>query len=110
MKEKQENLRILKQLKDFDERKNQEVAARAYQEQEILKIKVIMKTIKMSSFDLVLQYNTLIKYKKRIRRSFVFNLLTVPERPFVLRHHPITLVYSLLVYVLHLLTLFSHFI
>ena len=49
MKEKQGNLRILKQLKDFDERKNQEVAARAYQEQDIMKLEVIIKTIKMSS-------------------------------------------------------------
>ncbi|XP_067054263.1 guanylate-binding protein 6-like isoform X3 [Acropora muricata] len=39
MKEMQGNLRILKQLKDFDERKSQEIAARAYQEQEIMKLK-----------------------------------------------------------------------
>ena len=110
MKEKQGNLRILKQLKDFDERKNQEVAARAIQGQEIMKLKVIIKTIKTSSFDVVLQYSTLIKYKERIRRSFVLNLMTIPESPVVLRHYPISSVYSLLLYVLHLLTLFSHFI
>ncbi|XP_074617681.1 guanylate-binding protein 6-like isoform X1 [Acropora palmata] len=39
MKEMQGNLRILKQLKDFDETKSQEIAARAYQEQEIMKLK-----------------------------------------------------------------------
>ena len=47
MKEMQGNLRILKQLKDFDERKSQEIAARAYQEQEIMKLKVIIRAIKM---------------------------------------------------------------
>ncbi|XP_015757604.1 PREDICTED: guanylate-binding protein 6-like isoform X3 [Acropora digitifera] len=47
MKEMQGNLRILKQLKDFDETKSQEIAARAYQEQEIMKLKVIIKAMKM---------------------------------------------------------------
>ena len=47
MKEMQGNLRILKQLKDFDERKSQEIAARAYQEQEIMKLKVVIKAMKM---------------------------------------------------------------
>ena len=47
MKEKQGNLSTLKQLKDFDERKSQEIAALVYQEQEIMKLEVIIKTIKM---------------------------------------------------------------
>ncbi|XP_015752495.1 PREDICTED: guanylate-binding protein 6-like isoform X3 [Acropora digitifera] len=39
MKEIQGNLRILHRQKDFDERKSQEIAARAYQEQEVMKLK-----------------------------------------------------------------------
>lgn len=38
------NLIILEKLKDFDERKGKEIAARAYQELEIVKLKVIIKT------------------------------------------------------------------
>ena len=41
------NLRFLEKLKDFDERKGKEFAARAYQEQEIMKFKVIIKAITM---------------------------------------------------------------
>ena len=41
------NLRFLEKLKDFDERKGKEIAARAYQDREIMKLKVIIKTIIM---------------------------------------------------------------
>ena len=74
MKEIQGKLRILHRQKDFDERKSQEIAARAYQEQEIMKLKVIIKTRRMSSFD--------VAHQKRIRRPFV--VMTIPMRPFVL--------------------------
>ena len=43
----QGNLRILQQLKDFDERKGKEIAARAYQDLEIMKLRVIIKAITM---------------------------------------------------------------
>ncbi|XP_067054290.1 guanylate-binding protein 2-like [Acropora muricata] len=39
LKEMQGNLKFLTQLKDFDERKSQEIAAHAYQQQEIMKLK-----------------------------------------------------------------------
>lgn len=42
-----ENLRFLEKLKDFDERKGREIAARAYQDLEIMKLKVIIKAITM---------------------------------------------------------------
>lgn len=41
------NVRFLEKLKDFDERKGKEFAASAYQEQEIMKFKVIIKAITM---------------------------------------------------------------
>ena len=55
MKEMQGNSRILIQLKDFDERKSREIAARAYQQREIKKLEVIIKTIAMWSFHVVFQ-------------------------------------------------------
>ena len=44
----QGHLNILTKLKDFDERKSQEMAAHAYQQQEIMKLKVMIKTIVFS--------------------------------------------------------------
>ena len=55
MKEMQGNLRILIQLKDFDERKCREIPARAYQQQEIKELEVIIKTMAMWSFHVVFQ-------------------------------------------------------
>ena len=45
MREMEGNLNYLTRLKDFDERTSQEIAARAYQQQEIMKLKVIIKTV-----------------------------------------------------------------
>ena len=42
IKEMEGNLRFLEKLKDFDKRKGKEIAARAYQDLEIMKLKVIM--------------------------------------------------------------------
>ena len=47
MKEMEGNLRFLEKLKDFDERKGIKMAARAYQDLEIMKLKVIIKAIPM---------------------------------------------------------------
>ena len=55
MKEVKRNLRILKQLKDYDEGKSREIAARAYQQREIKRLEVIIKTIAMWSFHVVFQ-------------------------------------------------------
>ena len=43
MKEKEQNLAILTQLKDFDEERSRELAARAYQERERKRLEVGMK-------------------------------------------------------------------
>ena len=51
MKEMQQHLKV------FDERKIQEIAARAYKEQEAMKLKVIIKTRRMSSFDVAHHYH-----------------------------------------------------
>ena len=45
MKEMKGSLRFLEKLKDFEVRKGIEFAARAYQDLEIIKLKVIVKTI-----------------------------------------------------------------
>ena len=42
MREMQQHLSVLKQLKDFDENLNREIAAKAYQEQEKIKLEVLM--------------------------------------------------------------------
>ena len=42
MTEMQQYLGVLKQLKDFDENLSREIAAKAYQEQERIKLEVIM--------------------------------------------------------------------
>ena len=42
MTEIQQYLGVLKQLKDFDENLSREIAAKAYQEQEKLKLEVLM--------------------------------------------------------------------
>ena len=45
MKEMEGSLGFLEKLKDFDGRKGIEIVARAYQHLEIMKLKVIVKTI-----------------------------------------------------------------
>ena len=42
MTEMQQYLGVLKQLKDFDENLNREIAAKAYQEQEKIKLELLM--------------------------------------------------------------------
>ena len=42
MREMQQYLGVLKQLKDFDEYLSREIAAKAYQEQEKIKLEVLM--------------------------------------------------------------------
>ena len=42
MTEMQQYLGVLKQLKDFDENLSREIAAKAYQEQEKIKLEVLM--------------------------------------------------------------------
>ena len=54
MEEMQGNSRINTLAKDFDKEKILDIAAHAYQRQEIMKLKVITKTIKMWSFYMVL--------------------------------------------------------
>ena len=54
LEEMRENSRINTLPKDFDEEKILDIAAHARQRQEIMKLKVITKTIKMWSFDVVL--------------------------------------------------------
>ena len=47
IKEMEGNLSFLEKLKDFDKRKGKEIAARAYQDLEIMELKVIIKKITM---------------------------------------------------------------
>ena len=42
MREMQQHLSVLKQLKDFDKSLSREIAAKAYQEQEKIKLEVLM--------------------------------------------------------------------
>ena len=42
MREMQQSLGVLKQLKDFDKNLSREIAAKAYQEQEKIKLEVLM--------------------------------------------------------------------
>ena len=57
LKEKEQYLGILAQLKDFDEERSRELAARAYQEQERKKLEVRMKP------EMLVQVNASIIYK-----------------------------------------------